>query len=115
MARAISEMGIELNVALNRAARNVKTVTAAYTMDPIADRIIFADATGGAFTVKYPDAGEADHTEYTVVRINGGANAVTVGTVSGNINGSATVTLGTQYHGCAAASDRTNYIRTDNL
>jgi hypothetical protein len=65
--------------------------------------------------VTLPDAAEADHVEYTVVAIDVTSGNVTVATGGGNINGGATVVLGTQYHSLKVASDGTNYYRTDNL
>jgi len=114
-AQSVWELSRAASLGASRSMRDAKTKTAAYTMDPVLDRVILADATGGAFTVTLPDAGEADHTEYTVVATVVSGGNVTVATVAGNINGAATVVLGTQYHGVTVASDGSNYFRTDNL
>lgn len=55
---------------------------------------VLANATGGAFDVTLPDAADAPNSTITIIRTNGGGNAVTVvGTVSGAVD----PTLGSQY------------------
>jgi hypothetical protein len=76
---------------------NTVSVTSAYTVTRGITRI-FADATGGAFTVTLQPAAEVTDTEILIVRMNAGANAVTVdGDGSETINGSTTASLGSQY------------------
>ena len=111
--RAIAQAIWELSTyPIERAYRGVKTVTAAYTMDPVRDRVILADGSAGAFQVTIPSAAEADHVEYTVVAIDVTGN-ITVAATSGNINGAANVVLGTQYLTITVVSDGSNYFRTD--
>lgn len=98
---------------IGRTYRNQKPKTAAYTMDPIKDRIILADASGGAVTIILPAAAEADETEYTVVATDVSGGAVTVNSLSGNINGNPSVLITLQYHSITVVSDLTNYFRTD--
>jgi len=112
MARSIWDIS---SYPIHRVYKDVKTKTAAYTMDPVLDRIILADATAAGFIVTLPDAAEADYVEYTVVATVVSGGNVTVATGGGNINGGAAVVLGTQYHSVKVASDGTNYYRTDNL
>lgn len=74
-----------------------KKVTAVYTVVD-ADSVVLADATGGAFAVTLPLAGDAIGKTITVKRLNSGANAVTI-TAAGSdtIDGSATKALSAQY------------------
>ena len=111
--RAIRELSI---YPIHRVYRDVKTKSAAYTMDPVLDRIILVDASGGAVTITLPDAPDADYTEYVIVAIDtdSGANAVTVATAgSSTINGASTVATSTQYISIRVASNGVNYFRTD--
>lgn len=96
----------------DRVYRDVKTKSAAYTMDAIMDRIILVDTTSGSVTITLPNPSDADHTEYTIVKLVAG-NTLTVDGGDGNINGSATVAATTQYACVTVASDGTNYFRTD--
>lgn len=105
IARAIGEL---TEYPISRVYMGVKVKTGAYTLDPLRDRIILAN---GTFTITLPDAASADHVEYVIVNI--GAGTVTVATVAGNINGSATIVNNTQYKSVRVASDGTNYFRTD--
>lgn len=77
--------------------RTVK-VTAAYTVAPL-DRVVLADAVGGAFAVTLPVAAEAAERLVVVKRLNAGANAVTVtpAAVAETIDGTATLVLPAQY------------------
>ena len=109
IAKAVWELSRETNEGLNRAARDAKPKTSSYTMDPLRDRIILAD---GTITITLPDAAEADHTEYTVVR-TGAAGTVTVDTGGGDINGAATVSLSSQFDTVTVASNGSDYFRTD--
>jgi hypothetical protein len=68
-----------------------RLVTAAYIINT-ADGVVLADATGGAFTVTLPAASAYYRRRFTVVRMNGGGNAVTIATVLGG-----NITLGAQY------------------
>ena len=109
IAKAINELSLLLSLQSNRLARDAKTKTASYTMDPLSDRVILAS---GTITITLPDAAEADHTEYTVVNI--GSGVITVATIgSGTINGLTTLGITLQYNGVTVSSDGTNYYRTD--
>jgi hypothetical protein len=84
-------------------------VTAAYTVQSL-DRVILANATAGAFTVTLPTAVDRNGQQpITIKRVNGGANAVTIGSTSGTIDGSATASLASQYSCKTVISDGTNW------
>ena len=84
-------------------------VTAAYTVEAF-DRVILANATAGAFTVTLPTAVDRNGQQpITIKRVNSGANAVTIGSTSGTIDGSATVLLASQYSCKTVISDGTNW------
>lgn len=86
-----------------------KSVTSTYTIGP-KERVILANATGGAFTVTLPNATlRRNQTPITVKRLNGGGNAVTVGSAGGTIDGAATQSLGTQYATIQVVSDGQNW------
>lgn len=94
-------------------SRNVVSKTAAYTMRPM-DRLVKADATSGAFTVTLPPATAIRGTEFTVKRMNSGANAVTLDTAGAEtFDGAASITLSAQYDRATVMSDGTNYVRVD--
>lgn len=62
------------------------------------DRFWFVDTTAGAVTVTLPDAGDvAPDTMFVVKRLTAGANALTVSTVAGTIDGAATKSLASQW------------------
>jgi len=74
--------------------RDTTRAVSAATTATVADGTILADATSAPFTVTLPAAADAMNMTLTVVRTNGGGNAVTIGgTVSGVVN----PTLGSQY------------------
>lgn len=88
---------------------NTVSVTATYTIDG-RDKVVLCDATGGAFTVTLPDATlRKNQQPITVKRLNGGGNAVTVGSASGTIDGAATVSLAAQYATKVFISDGSVY------
>jgi len=84
---------IQARQAAYRASLSPKTT--AYTAR-ITDDVIQADATGGAFAITLP-IGVPRGTRFVVQRMNGGGNAVTVAAATGNINGAASISLGSQY------------------
>lgn len=86
----------------------VKSVTSAYLVTR-ADSIILADATGGAFTVTLVTPVGIKARRYTIKRLNAGANAVTIATASGLIDGAATQALAAQYAKITVVSDGTNW------
>lgn len=111
------DMAISINrislYPIYRAYRLSRTVTSDYTIDPLLDRTIFADASSNTITVTLPPAADADYAAYTVVATDVTGGSVTVATGDGNINGSATVVLSSQFDTLTAESDDTNYFRTD--
>lgn len=89
----------------------VKAVTTAYQVTGF-DRVITADATGGAFTVTLPSAvGRHGQQAITVKRVNGGGNAVTIASGGGTIDGATTQSLASQWAMMSFASDGKNWIR----
>lgn len=84
--------------------------TTTYTLTAT-DEVVYADATGGAFTVSLPTAGSKSGQTYTIKRANSGANNVTVGTTSSQtIDGSTTYVLSAQYKYVTVVSTGTNWI-----
>lgn len=71
-------------------------VTTTYTVQPF-DRVVLADATGGAFTVTLPNAYGRRGQQPIFVKRTSAANNVTVASAGGTIDGSATQTLTSQY------------------
>lgn len=97
----------------SRFARQLVTVTAAHSVATEDERIILADATGGAFNVTLPEAANADVTEYVVKKTDVSGNAVTVATPGAEtIDGAATFVLAAQWDAVRLASDGTNYFAT---
>lgn len=85
------------------------TVTSTYQADSL-DRVILANATGGAFTVTLPSAYNRNGQQpISVKRLNSGSNAVTVGASSGTIDGLSTVSLSSQYSCKGFISDGENW------
>lgn len=81
---------------LLEADHTVRTVTAAYSATGV-DDLVLCDATGGAFTVTLPPAAQGTK-RLTIKRTNAGVNAVTIdGYGAETIEGSASVSLGSQY------------------
>lgn len=90
-------------------AGSVATKTAAYTLTAT-DSIILADATTAAFQVTLPTAVGITGRQYTIKRINSGANNVSVGTTRGQtIDGVSTKTLGAQWSAVSVVSDGANW------
>lgn len=88
--------------------------TGAYTLTAT-DAIITADATGGAFNVTLPTAASITGRQYTIKRINTGANAVTVNTTSSQtIDGATTYSLSAQYKYVSVVSDGANWLIVAN-
>lgn len=80
-------------------------VTGTYTAREL-DKVILADATGGAFTVTLPVAETVKGLVLTVKKIDAGANAVTVdGDGSETIDGATTYALSSQYKFVTVYSD----------
>jgi hypothetical protein len=84
--------------------------TAAYTLTAT-DSVVTGDATSAAFTVTLPTAVGITGRIYTVKKIDSSANAVTVGTTSGQtIDGAATYVLSTRWQFVAVVSNGANWI-----
>lgn len=114
--RALEELnnilrGVDRELIQRLRGEFVQTVTTTYSI-LVSNFVILADASGGAFTVTLPDPNEARDHRYTVVKVDATAN-VTVDGGSGNINGSASVTLTTQYERIDVVSDGSNWFRVD--
>lgn len=78
--------------------------------DGLGHKYWFADTTSGSVTITLPDAAEVTpDTPFTVIRTTAGANSLTVATGGGNINGSATKSMPTQYDKFTFVSDGANY------
>lgn len=91
-------------------ATALSTKTGNYTITA-ADSIILADATAGARTMTLPTAVGIPGRQYTIKRINAGANTVTVATTSPQtIDGSSTYSLTSQYQKVTIVSDGTNWM-----
>lgn len=88
---------------------NTRSVTAAYSVSGF-DKVVLADATGGAFTVTLPNAAFRKNQQPIIVkRLNAGGNAVTIGSAGGTIDGAATVSLAAQYSTKSFMSDGSNW------
>jgi len=85
--------------------------TGTYTAT-VSDSVITGDTTSAGFTVTLPSAAAAcQGREYTVKRINAGANGLVVGTTSSQtIDGATTKTLGSQWAWLKVVSDGANWI-----
>lgn len=87
----------------------VVSVAAAYTFAAF-DRVVLANATAGAFSVTLPSAvGRRNQQPLIVKRTNAGANAVTVASAGGTIDGAATQSLATQWASITAVSDGSSW------
>lgn len=87
----------------------VSTKTATYTLTA-SDNVINADATTSAFTITLPTAVGVVGRRYTIKRVNGGSNAVTVSTTSSQtIDGSSTYILAVPYSMVEVYSDGSNW------
>lgn len=83
--------------------------TAAYTLTSL-DSFVTADASSAAFTVTLPTAVGIAGRAFTIKRINGGSNAVTVATTSSQtIDGATTYTLGNPKSAVEMISDGANW------
>jgi hypothetical protein len=91
-------------------AVHIATVTASTTLG-VANMVVFANATSGAFTVTLPSAVGIAGRVYEIVRTNSGANVVTVGTTSSQlINAATTYPLNAQFAGVRVVSTGANWI-----
>ena len=95
--------------AIDAKALKLTTTSKTTTYSAVDGDFVLADASGGAFTVTLPTptAGR----RVAVKKTDSSANAVTVATASGNIDGSSTRTLAAQYQAQHYAADGTNWQR----
>src|SRR5690606_16033406 len=91
--------------------RPVIYITASHTAN-IAERIISASASSGPLTVTLPDPNGIGKKEYVIRKSDGSANAVTIATATGTINGAATVDLTTQNAALTVESSGTGWFIT---
>lgn len=106
----------EVRTAITNLARSVppqitRNVTAAYTATT-ADDLIVCDATGGAFTVTLPAADQVQFLRLSVIRINGGGNAITIG---GTVSGAVNPTLASQYAAITVQSNGTAWYKLSGI
>jgi len=84
------------------------TVTVSTAIGP-SDGFVLVDTTGGNITITLPDASTVLGREFSVKRLTAGANTLTVDTVSGDIDGSASLSIVSQYSTVTFKSDGTDY------
>ena len=83
----------------------VSTQTASYTLTG-SDSIILADATSNSLTITLPAAASFSGYRFSIKRIDGSANAVTIGrTGSDTIDGATSMTLDQQYTALTVVSN----------
>lgn len=93
----------------------VKTTTVTTTYSILSsDYVIFADPSGGAFTITLPNAATQAGMIFRVKDSSGTAstNNLTIDTAGGNIDGSATFVISTNYAAAEFCSDGTNWFIT---
>lgn len=89
-------------------AKSTVSVAAAH---PVAatDEIILADATAGAFAVTLPTAVGAQGRIITVKKTDATANAVTVASAGGTIDGAVSIAMATAQESLTVVSDNANW------
>jgi len=88
---------------------------AAYTL-AISDSTVTADGTSAAFQITLPTAAGVTGRQYTIKRINAGANNVTVGTIlSQTVDGATAKTLGAQWSAITVQSDGANWVIVNQM
>ncbi len=90
-------------------ATALATKTAAYTLTAT-DSVILADATSAAFTLTLPSASGITGRQYTIKKVDSSANAVTIASVAGTIDGAATKALSAQWQAARVVSDGGNWF-----
>lgn len=76
----------------------------------ITNSVTPADAAAAAFTVTIIRALGVAGRQYTIKKIDGSTNAVTIASAAGNIDGAATKTLSTQWQAARVVSDGINWF-----
>lgn len=89
-------------------ATALATKTTTYTLTAT-DSVLLADATSTAFTVTLPSAMGIAGRQYTIKKVDSSANAVTIASVVGNIDGAATKVLLAQWQAVRVVSDGINW------
>ena len=89
-------------------ATALATKTATYTL-AATDSVILADATAAVFTVTLPSAAGVTGRQYTIKKVDSSANAVTIASAAGNIDGAATKSLTAQWQAVRVVSDGINW------
>lgn len=97
-----------LEVGLGGLSASVVTKTDAYDIAD-ADSTVFADASGGAFTLTLPTAVGRTGRLFLIKRVNSGANAVTIDSDGGTIDGASVVVLSREGEFRIVQSDGTNW------
>lgn len=99
----------------NNYASALSTKTADYTITA-SDSIILADTTTASFTVTLPTAVGITGRSYTIKKLSGGINGVTIdGNGSETIDGSLSITITTQWTVRQITSDGANWVVTGGL
>lgn len=88
---------------------DITTLTANFTLRK-SDYVVEANATSGAFTITLPAAPVTGQVYY-IVRINSGANNVTIDGNAKNINGAATLVLSNQYDTAQIVYNGTQWLK----
>lgn len=91
------------------AQATVRTTTETAVTVMLTDGLLLIDTSAGATTAVLPAASATLGLLFTVKRITAGANSLTVSAATGNIDGSATLSIATQYTVYSFRSDGTNY------
>jgi len=107
MSEGISELS---RFRIHRLFYRVRTVTAAYTIEPEVDKVILVDASGGPITITLPTAANSDSVFYCVKALDvSGGNVTIDGDGAETIDGAATITLNVQYQSVFIISDGTQW------
>lgn len=77
--------------------------------DGSGNRVYFVTTSAAAATVVLPSAGRVTGVRYEIKRLDAGANQLNIYALSGNIDGSLTQSLATQYDTLIVRSDGRNY------
>jgi len=88
-------------------AAKLRVVTVSSNYNASANRIVLADASGGAITVTLPSP-QADAI-VNVKKIDSSENAVTIDGAGANIDGNASIQITTQYESYTLVSDGSNW------
>lgn len=88
----------------------IVTKTGNYTLQ-VSDDVVFADSTGGIFTLTLPDATTMSGKEYQIKKTSNDSNIITLATTSSQtIDGSLTQSLAIQYDSVSLISNGANWF-----